>query len=172
MYADRWRVRNEDLVDEVFDHDWLCGDDMQGQARRLEQIGDLLDVLIPERDMQWHFWYRPSLVNTNSPLFRLGWGRGCLAELIEELEALTQEAARLACGTSQRDVLRLFQPVTMYRRMDRRTGFVITHLEVDRNVRPARWQPLQFRPSDFAAALAGPPLGALVSDRRPLELPD
>lgn len=160
MYALRWRVPLGEILSEVYCGTLLTSDsEMEAGAARVQAVGDLLDAFIPP-DLQWNFWYRPSVCNPLSPMCRLGWKRDCFLEFEAELRTLVGLYVQLdASEAGQARVLKLFKPATMY--MRREEGFATTHIYCEQ--KPLRERPsLEFAAEDYAPYAPVPPYGAGV----------
>ena len=127
--------------------------EIQAGAAHIEQIGALLNAFIPS-DLQWNFWYRPSVCNPAAPMCRLGWVRDSLRQFEDELQALfTLHAQSQLSDADPLHVLKLFKPATMYKVME--DGRVVTSIFCEH--KPLNYDPLEFLPGDFAPHVPPPP---------------
>jgi len=159
-YARRWCIPNDELACVVIGPDIIpFPPDVQARADRVRDIAELLDSFILS-ELQWNFWYRPSICNPTSPMCRLGWSGTCLEELQGELRVLREKHSRAApTNVDPLSVLKLFKPATMFKRLER--GYAVTHVFIER--KPVRHEPLEFAPDDYAPFASGPSLGALIA---------
>lgn len=158
-YAQRWGVPVEELVSLIAGGEIIpYPPEVQARAVRIRCVAERLDALMPA-ELQWNFWYRPSVCNSVSPMCRLGWTKNCLEEIEGELQSLQERFSEIApVDADPPPVLRLFKPATMFKRLER--GFAVTHVVCEH--KPRRYQPLEFAPEDHAPLVSGPPGCALV----------
>lgn len=154
-YARRWRVPLDELVYVIVGGEIIpFSSEVQARAVQVRDIAELLDAFIPA-ELQWNYWYRPSICNALAPMCRLGWFRTCLNEFQSELRAIHETHSQTAsASTDTLSVLKLFKPATMFMRLER--GCAVTHVVCER--RPLRHQPLEFAPSEHAPWASGPPV--------------
>jgi hypothetical protein len=165
FYAERWQIPEEHLITGMHGPEIiLFPPKFQARIEHLHEIARLLNELMPP-EMQWNFWFRPTLAEPTPPACRMGWDGSperLALQLIAELQALLEQVAAIAPSDSeQHPWLRLFLPVTMYKFVDWTSGSITTRYEIDADVRPARHTPLEFRAGDFAKHRRNPPWRAV-----------
>lgn len=153
-YARRWYVPIDELTDAIVGGEIIPDpSEVWMRATQVSQIAEALDVLIPH-ELQWNFWYRPSVCQPLAPMCRLGWSENCLEELIGELQTLRKIHARAdSADTRSLTVMQLFKPAVTFKHLER--GCVVTYLACE--VKPLRYQPLEFPPGEHAPLSSGPP---------------
>jgi hypothetical protein len=153
-FARRWYVPVDELTDAIVGGDIIpAPSEVWTRAAQVSQIVEALDVLIPH-ELQWNFWYRPSVCQPLAPMCRLGWSENCLEELIGELQTLRQFHARAdSVDARSLTVMKLFKPAVTFKCLER--GCAVTHLACE--VKPLSYQPLEFLPGEHAPLLSGPP---------------
>ncbi len=154
LYAERWQIPEQDLVNQMHGPELLMPPhEFRARIEHLHEIARLLDKLMPT-EMQWNFWFRPTLAQPTPPVCRMGWEHSeefVALQLIAELRALHKQAGAISASDCEHHpCLRLFLPVTTYRSIDWTSGTISTTWEVDDHVRPVRYRTLEFRPGDFA----------------------